>query len=198
VQNLEIATAVLVKLISSTIYDTCRWIAKIIKRKLPKEGTKEYEKTAVKIVNAHIKGELGTALIKAFQEYLKTGKPSVFDYLRKEKRERISLVVEVSRPITEYVEIYLNKKPDYVLSLIKEVSTEEMKYITLAFHRLVYLINAIHNAPEIDLYISVPSTTAFLMGQIVGLSHYKITIYQFSKGKYHKIPQIKREELKIY
>jgi hypothetical protein len=46
---------------------------------------------------------------------------------------------------------------------------------------------------EVHLVLSGPLGLAFSIGQLIGLSHYKVVVYQFSAGKYRMVPPVTRE-----
>jgi hypothetical protein len=45
----------------------------------------------------------------------------------------------------------------------------------------------------IKLVLSGPLGLAFSIGQLIGLSHFKIIVYQFTAGRYKPVPPVSRE-----
>ncbi len=102
------------------------------------------------------------------------------------------VVVEIGRPIVQEVRAQLGE-PAVVISYPRAVTEEEYPSII----REVY--NAIRRASEggrtVHLVLSGPLALSFMLGQVVGLNHYNIVVYQFSGGRYKPAPPISREML---
>ncbi|MEM2550458.1 MAG: SAVED domain-containing protein, partial [Nitrososphaerota archaeon] len=45
----------------------------------------------------------------------------------------------------------------------------------------------------VNLVLSGPLGLAFQIGQLIGLSHFKVQVYQFSAGRYKPVPPVSRE-----
>jgi hypothetical protein len=101
-------------------------------------------------------------------------------------------VLEIGRPIRQDVESQLGKVDD-VLSIARAISELEIpKIATEAYKRVMRLAQG---GEEVAVVLSGPLALAFELGQALGLGHAKIVVYQFSQGKYVKVPPLTREHL---
>jgi hypothetical protein len=101
-------------------------------------------------------------------------------------------VLEVGRPVVEDVKRELGRVDD-VLSIPRAISELEIPKIAAeAYKRIMKLASG---GEEVTVVLSGPLALAFQLGQAIGLAHAKIVIYQFSQGKYVKVPPITREHL---
>jgi len=101
-------------------------------------------------------------------------------------------VLEIGRPIVEDVKNQLGRVDD-VLSIPRAISELEIPKIAAeAYKRIMKLASG---GEEVTVVLSGPLALAFQLGQAIGLAHAKIVIYQFSQGKYVKVPPITREHL---
>jgi hypothetical protein len=101
-------------------------------------------------------------------------------------------VLEVGRPIKSDVERELGRVDD-ILSIPRAVSEIEIPKIAAeAYRRIMRLASG---GEEVAIVLSGPLALAFQLGQAIGLSHAKVIVYQFSQGKYVKVPPITREHL---
>ena len=100
------------------------------------------------------------------------------------------IVLEIGRPIIDDVKKQIGE-PVEVVSIKRAISENEIPAIVKEAYSKIRK----HSDSEIHLVLSGPLGLAFTLGQAVGLSHYKIKVYQFSQGKYVEIPELTREEL---
>jgi hypothetical protein len=101
-------------------------------------------------------------------------------------------VLEIGRPIRQDVETQLGKVDD-VLSIPRAISELEIpKIVAQAYAKIMKLASG---GEEVAIVLSGPLALAFQLGQAIGLSHAKIVIYQFSQGRYAKVPPLTRELL---
>ena len=101
-------------------------------------------------------------------------------------------VLEVGRPIVEDVKRELGKVDD-VLSIPRAISELEIpKIAAQAYAKIMKLASG---GEEVAVVLSGPLALAFELGQAVGLAHAKIVVYQFSQGRYVKVPPLTREHL---
>jgi hypothetical protein len=101
-------------------------------------------------------------------------------------------VLEVGRPIVEDVKRELGRVDD-VLSISRAISELEIpKIATQAYARIMRLASG---GEEVAIVLSGPLALAFQLGQALGLGHAKIVVYQFSQGRYTKVPPLTREHL---
>ena len=101
-------------------------------------------------------------------------------------------VLEVGRPITEDVKNQLGRVDD-VLSIPRAISEIEIpKIVAQAYVKIMRLAQG---GEEVAIVLSGPLALAFQLGQAIGLSHAKVIVYQFSQGRYVKVPPITRELL---
>jgi len=102
------------------------------------------------------------------------------------------VVVEVGRPIQKEVREQLGE-PFKVISYPRPILEDETPRIA------VEVYNAIREASRdgeiVYLVLSGTLALAFQIGQLVGLSHFKVQVYQFSGGRYRTVPVITREML---
>jgi hypothetical protein len=101
-------------------------------------------------------------------------------------------VLEIGRPIVEDVKRELGRVDD-VLSIPRAISEIEIpKIVAQAYAKIMRLASG---GEEVAIVLSGPLALAFELGQAIGLSHAKVIIYQFSQGKYVKVPPLTREHL---
>jgi len=101
-------------------------------------------------------------------------------------------VLEVGRPIKQDVEAQLGRVDD-VLSIQRAISEIEIpKIAAQAYAKIMKLASG---GEEVAIALSGPLALAFQLGQALGLGHAKIVVYQFSQGKYVKVPPLSREHL---
>ncbi len=156
--------------------------------------TKPNTVDTIKLTDRFIGGILGDKLISALEEYKRSGDISRFNEIKKETNlQDIILVVEVARKITMDIQIMQGKPPHYIVSFTKQLEPKAITLVALFTHKIITLINALHQAPTIHLYMAVPTTLAFQLGQLAGIGKYKIQLYQYYEGEYKQIPQLKRK-----
>ncbi len=100
------------------------------------------------------------------------------------------VVLEVGRPIVEEVRQQLGE-PFAVISYPRPVIESEYPEILRRAYQAIR--NAASGGNIVYLVLSGPLALAFQLGQLVGLSHYKIQVYQFSGGRYRAVPPVSRE-----
>jgi hypothetical protein len=82
---------------------------------------------------------------------------------------------------------------DDVLSVPRSISELEIPKIAAeAYRRIMKLARG---GAEVHIVLSGPLALAFELGQAVGLAHAKVIVYQFSQGRYVKVPPLTREHL---
>jgi hypothetical protein len=139
-------------------------------------------------------GDLGESLILAYEEFIKTRDTQIIEeYINKAGVDReIIFVVEISRRAEEDVRIQFGKPVEYVVSSVREIDPGEFPEIAARITGFLKTINAVHKGPLIHLVISMPVALGFQIGQFVGLSHYNIELYHYEKGRYVKVPSVRR------
>jgi hypothetical protein len=101
-------------------------------------------------------------------------------------------VLEIGRPIVEDVRAQLGPVDD-VLSVSRSISELEIPRIAAeAYKRIMALARG---GAEVHVVLSGPLALAFELGQVIGLARAKVVVYQFSQGRYVKVPPITREHL---
>jgi len=103
---------------------------------------------------------------------------------------RSIVVVEVGRPVVQDVRSQIGE-PDAVISYQRPVLDSEIPLIAGEVYKAV--AKAASGGHEVHLVLSGPLGLAFQIGQLVGLSHFKLVIYQFSAGLYRPVPPVTRE-----
>ena len=101
-------------------------------------------------------------------------------------------VLEVGRPIRGAVEKQFGKVDDYV-SYPRAISeTEIPKIVAEAYRKIMKLAE---EGEEVYIILSGMLALSFQLGQVIGLGKVKVTVYQYSMGKYVRVPPITREHL---
>jgi|FaiFalDrversion3_1042247.scaffolds.fasta_scaffold33025_1 hypothetical protein len=100
------------------------------------------------------------------------------------------VVLEVGRPIVEDVKSQIGE-PTAVISYQRPIAEDEIPKIAGEVYRAV--AKAALGGHEVHLVLSGPVALAFQIGQLIGLSHFNVVVYQFSGGKYRPIPPVTRE-----
>ncbi|MEM4727979.1 MAG: hypothetical protein QXD04_06985 [Candidatus Bathyarchaeia archaeon] len=100
------------------------------------------------------------------------------------------VVIEVGRPILEEVKTQLGE-PDAVVSYPRPVLEDEYPSILREAYQAIR--RAAQGGEVVQLVLSGPLGLAFSLGQLVGLSHFKIQVCQFSGGRYRPVPPVSRE-----
>jgi len=101
-------------------------------------------------------------------------------------------VLEVGRPVKADVELQLGRVDD-VLSVQRSITEIEIPKIAAeAYKRIMKLAQG---GEEVAVVLSGPLALAFQLGQLIGLAHAKVRVYQFSSGKYVQVPPVTRELL---
>jgi hypothetical protein len=101
-------------------------------------------------------------------------------------------VLEIGRPIKQDVERELGRVDD-ILSIPRAISELEIpKIVAQAYVKIMRLAQG---GEEVIVVLSGPLALAFELGQAIGLAHAKVIVYQFSQGRYVKVPPITRELL---
>jgi len=102
------------------------------------------------------------------------------------------VVLEVGRPIVDDVKAQLGE-PFKVISYPRPVIEAEYPQILKEAYKTIR--EAAQGGEEVILVLSGPLALSFQLGQLVGLSHFKIRVYQFSMGRYREVPPITREAM---
>lgn len=101
-------------------------------------------------------------------------------------------ILEVGRPIRADVEGQLGPADD-VLSIPRAISEVEIPHLAgEAYRRIMALARG---GEEVIVVLSGPLALAFQLGQALGLAHAKVQVYQFSQGRYVRVPPLTREHL---
>ncbi|MEM2050126.1 MAG: SAVED domain-containing protein [Thermoproteota archaeon] len=101
------------------------------------------------------------------------------------------VVLEVGRPIADDVKAQFQQEPFKVISYPRPVI--EAEYPNILREAYKALREASRNGEEVVLVLSGPLALSFQLGQLLGLSHFKIRVYQFSHGRYREVPPVTRE-----
>ncbi|HWP91867.1 MAG TPA: hypothetical protein VNN20_06690 [Thermodesulfobacteriota bacterium] len=157
-------------------------------RLITPESTKFQEK------DISLGGDLGQGLLSAYKRFVETKDPlAVEEYLKMAGSDReIIFVVELSRTAEDDVRIQFGKSVEYVVSSVREIDPAEFPGIAVRIADFLKTVNTVHKGPKIHLVLSMPVVLAFQIGQWVGISHYDIEPYHFERGRYLRIPSIKR------
>jgi hypothetical protein len=100
------------------------------------------------------------------------------------------IVVEIGRPILQDVKMQLGE-PEAIISYQRPILESEIPIIAGEVYKAV--AKAAGGGHEVHLVLSGPLGLAFEVGQLIGLSHYKVILYQFSAGRYRPVPPVTRE-----
>jgi len=103
--------------------------------------------------------------------------------------ERI-IILEVGRPIVADVEAQLGE-PSEVISYPRPIL--EIEYPEILRKTYDAIRRQAQGGHEVILVLSGPLALSFQLGQLVGLSHFKIRVYQYSGGRYREVPPVSRE-----
>jgi len=104
-------------------------------------------------------------------------------------------VLEVGRPIVSSVASQLgeSEKDLTVLSVPRTVTEVEIPKIAARAYKMIMELG--RGGETVTVILSGPLALAFELGQLIGLSHVNIILYQFTGGKYLKVPPLTREDL---
>ena len=102
------------------------------------------------------------------------------------------VVIEIGRPIRADVERQLGPVAACV-SYPRAVT--EAEYPNVIREAYSAIREAASGGEEVWLVLSGPLALAFQLGQVVGLSHWKVVVYQFSGGRYVPAPPVTRDAL---
>jgi len=100
------------------------------------------------------------------------------------------IVLEVGRPIKADVEKQLGQVATCV-SYPRAVTENEYPAILKEAYKAIR--EAAAGGEEVWLVLSGPLALAFQLGQLIGLSHWKVVVYQFSGGRYVPAPPVTRD-----
>jgi hypothetical protein len=100
------------------------------------------------------------------------------------------VVLEVGRPIISDVEKQLGAVAACV-SYPRAVTEAEYPRILKEAYNAVR--EAASGGEEVWLVLSGPLALSFQLGQLIGLSHWKVVVYQFSGGRYVPAPPVTRD-----
>jgi hypothetical protein len=101
-------------------------------------------------------------------------------------------VLEIGRPIRSDVESQIGPISD-IVTVPRAISELEIPKIAAEAYRKIMKLAA--GGEEVAVILSGPLGLAFELGQAIGLAHAKVVVYQFSQGRYVKVPPITREHL---
>ena len=110
------------------------------------------------------------------------------------------LILEIGRPIKNDVIAFLKNQgldPEKlkiaVVSIPRAIIEAEYPSIWKQAYDSIRELGS--ESKEVWLFLSGPLGLAFGLGQIVGLQHWKVIVYQFSAGSYRPVPVPTREIL---
>jgi len=108
------------------------------------------------------------------------------------------LILEIGRPIKQDVIAFLQSQGFDTSKLdIRVVSRQraiiEAEYPDIWREAYYHITQLGVGGNEIWIFLSGPLGLSFGLGQIVGLQHWKIIVYQFSAGAYRPVPPPTRE-----
>jgi len=106
------------------------------------------------------------------------------------------VVVEIGRPIVADVESFFGKdRVVAVISAIKQLEPSEFPvFAANAYKALKEVARGIKG--PVNLVLSGPVALNFQFGQLVGLNHVDVRVWQWFAGEYKAIPPVRRELLK--
>ncbi|RSN75432.1 hypothetical protein [Candidatus Methanodesulfokora washburnensis] len=104
-------------------------------------------------------------------------------------------VLEVGRPIVSSAASQLgeSEKDLTVLSVPRTITETEIPKIAAKAYKMIMELG--RGGETVTVILSGPLALAFELGQAIGLSHVNIVLYQFTSGKYFKVPPLTREDL---
>jgi len=193
----------IIELAIGLVSQLSKMVYKYVKKRRKKRGKNAQEKSyselskeeKVELVDTVIDGVIGDKLVQAYKLYTLKGDRSLLDEIRREEKKSIVFVVEVSRSIASDVAIITKREPEYIFNMVKDIHPKDIPTIAVNIYNMIKIINAIHRGPRIKIFLSTPSTLAFQIGQLVGLDKFNIELYQYTQGKYIKVPTISRNLL---
>lgn len=100
------------------------------------------------------------------------------------------VVLEIGRPIVDDVKAQLGE-PYATISYPRPVIEAEYPRILKEAYQKIK--EAARGGEEVTLVLSGPLALAFQLGQLIGLSHFKVVPVQFSMGRYRQVPPVTRE-----
>jgi len=112
--------------------------------------------------------------------------------------KKFIIALQIGRPVSEAVKKYFGELD--ALIEIKSILGKDTLENDLDYKKItkeLYKALAQNQNHEIHLILSGPVGLNFLIGQLVGLSHFDVTIYQYDgiKKSYKKLPQPNRNWL---
>jgi hypothetical protein len=108
---------------------------------------------------------------------------------KENKKEKI-IVLEIGRPVTDDVKMQIGE-PTEIISYPRPILEDEIPIIAGQVYKAIKKHATGGNI--IKLVLSGPLGLAFSIGQLIGLSHFKIIVYQFTAGRYKPVPPVSRE-----
>lgn len=102
-------------------------------------------------------------------------------------------VLEIGRPIRQDAEAQLQMTADDFISIQRPVSELEIPQIASEAYRKI--MRLARGGEEVAIVLSGPLALAFELGQAIGMMHAKVSLYQFSNGRYVKVPPLTRQHL---
>ena len=100
------------------------------------------------------------------------------------------VVLEIGRPIVDDVKAQIGE-PYKVISCPRPVIEAEYPQILKEAYQAIR--EAARGEEEVILVLSEPLALVFQLGQLVGLSHFKIRVFQFSMDRYREVLPVTRE-----
>lgn len=122
--------------------------------------------------------------------------------IRREKSRRINgkgggeaiVALQIGRPIAQAVAEHFGRPADELIVFDRALESDR-DYRELAM--AVYAAMCKHQSKRVHLVLSGPVGLNFLVGQLVGLHHFNVRVYQFDpKGGYIPLPQPDRSWLR--
>ena len=113
--------------------------------------------------------------------------------LKAPKGKEPIVVIEVGRPIVaDAQEQFGEERVVAAISAVRTLQPEEFpKFAAEAYKALVQVARRVKG--RVHIILSGPVSMNFQLGQLVGLSHLDIQIWQWFAGEYKPIPPVKRE-----
>jgi hypothetical protein len=100
------------------------------------------------------------------------------------------VVLEVGRPIVDDVEAQIGR-PDRVISYKRPILEDEIPRIAGEVYNAIRELA--RGGEQVALVLSGPLPLAFQIGQLVGLSHFKVQVYHYTAGRYKPVPPVTRD-----
>jgi len=101
-------------------------------------------------------------------------------------------VLEVGRPIRAAVEAQLGGV-DAIVSVPRAVAEVELPRLAAQAYRKI--MRLAEGGEVVEVVLSGPLALSFLLGQALGLGKARVVVWQWSAGRYQRVPPLTREHL---